>query len=111
MKLSEIKGERVFEVIAELVDPISEIAADDEVTELLRPRRTSDGKIDKDDVVEKVRRSIPKLMREHRDALCTILSTTQGVSKEDYVESLTMNKFMDDVFEILTDKDLVSFFG
>ena len=37
MKLSDIKGDRVFDVIADLIDPVASIAQDAQAAALFRP--------------------------------------------------------------------------
>ena len=43
MKLSKIKGERVFDVIADIINPIANIAEDKEAAALFQRQKLPDG--------------------------------------------------------------------
>lgn len=110
MRLSEIKGERVFDVIADIIEPACNIAQDEDAASLFdRSRKRPDGMSAKDFALERVKASMPKLMRSHKDDLVAIMSAIEGVSADEYRESLTMQKLIQGVYEILTDDDLLAF--
>ena len=110
MKLSEIKGERVFDVIAELIVPIANIAADPDASRLFKKERPPKGQDAKDFLIDKVKKSGPVLMKKHKKDVVTILSAIEGVSKKEYSESLTMAKLITDVVELLNDELFISVF-
>lgn len=110
MRLSEIRGERVFDVIADIIEPCCNIAQDKEAAALFdRSEKRPDGVSQKDFALGKVRRSVPTLMRGHKDDLIAILSAVDGVSPDEYRDGLTMAKLVQGVYEILTDEDLLAF--
>lgn len=110
MRLSEIKGERVFDVIADIIEPACNIAQDEDAASLFdRSEARPDGTSAKDFALGKVKRAVPKLMRTHKDDLVAILSAIEGVDPDEYRESITMSKLVQSVFEILTDEDLLAF--
>lgn len=110
MRLSEIKGERVFDVIAEIIEPACNIAQDKEAADLFdRSKERPDGMSAKDFALERVKASMPKLMRTHKDDLVAILAAIEGVTPSEYMDGLTMPKLIQGVFEILTDEDLLAF--
>ena len=110
MRLSEIKGERVFDVIADIIEPCCNIAQDEDASALFsRTEKRPDGVSGKDFVLGKVKRSMPSLMRTHKDDLVAILSAVEGVDPDEYREALTMSKLIQGVYEILTDEDLLAF--
>lgn len=110
MRLSEIKGERVFDVIADIIEPACNIAKDEDAADLFdRSRKRPDGMSAKDFALERVKASMPKLLRSHKDDLVVILAAMEGVSADEYRESLTMPKLIQGVYEILTDDDLLAF--
>ena len=110
MRLSEIKGDRVFDVIADIIEPCCNIAQDKEASALFdRKQKRPDGVSAKDFVLDRVKRSLPTLMRTHKDDLIAILSSIEGVSPDEYRESLTMPKLIEDMYETLTDEDLLAF--
>ena len=110
MRLSEIKGERVFDVIADIIEPACNIAQDKEASEIFdRSKKRPDGVSAKDFALSRIKASMPTLLKTHKDDLVAILSTIEGVSKEEYLDGLTMPKLIQGVFEILTDEDLLAF--
>jgi len=110
MRLSEIKGDRVFEVIADIIEPVCNIAQDKDAASLFdRSEKRPDGVSANDFALNKVKRAVPKLMRSHKDDLVAILSAVEGVDPEEYREGLTMPKLIQGVYEIMTDEDLLAF--
>lgn len=108
MKLSDIKGERTFEVIADLIEPISNIASDERAAGLFSRERPTDME-PREFALRKARENAPALIRDHKDDLVAIFSTLEGVSAEEYVKGLTMGSLIGDLYTILTDKDLLAF--
>lgn len=111
MKLSEIKGERVFDVIAELIEPIATIAQDNEVSSLFKREKVPKGMTAREFAVEKIKDCMPKLVKNHKDELCAILGAIEGMSKEEYAENVTMMRLMKDIIELLNDDEFTAFFG
>lgn len=110
MRLSEIRGERVFDVIADIIEPACNIAQDKEAAALFdRSEKRPEGMTAVDFALGRVKRSMPQLMRNHKDDLVTILSAIDGVDQGEYRASLTMSKLVQGVYEILTDEDLLAF--
>lgn len=110
MRLSEIRGERVFDVIADIIEPACNIAQDKEAASLFdRSEVRPDDMGQAEFALSKVRKAVPKLMRSHKDDLIAILSAIEGTSPEEYREGLTMPKLIQGVYEILTDEDLLAF--
>lgn len=110
MRLSEIKGERVFDVIADIIEPACSIAQDKEAADLFdRSKKRPEGMEPRDFALQRVKSAVPKLMRSHKDDLVAIMSAIEGVSADEYLEGLTMPKLIQGVYEILTDDDLLAF--
>lgn len=101
MGLSDIKGERVLEVIADLVEPLANIAGDERVFALFDQSG--------DDLPTKAKKALPVLLKEHKDDLIAVLSTVKGVSAKEYAESMTFSSVLGDVYAIITDEELLSF--
>lgn len=111
MKLSEIKGERVFDVIADVIDPIVSIAQDEDAAALFKPQPLPEGMQPWDFFLQRVKRSFPPLMRTHKDDFITIMAALNGVSTEEYAENVTMATLFSDLIELVTDQEFASFFG
>lgn len=110
MKLSDIKGERVFDVIAEVIEPITKIAEDEDAAKLFHRDVCPDDMAPWQFFVRKLRRHLPALVKGHKAELVHILSTIQGVADEEYVESMTLGSLIRDLTELVTDVEFVSFF-
>lgn len=108
MKLSEIKGERTLDVIADLVDPVANIAQDKAFMDIVKTK-PAEGEDKVSAMVERVRGAIPLLLIEHRDDVVAIMATIEGVTVAEYVESLSLPKLAKDVMDVLTDEDLLGF--
>lgn len=110
MRLSEIKGERVFDVIADIIEPCCNIASDKEAAALFdTSEKKPDGMTTAEYAMARVKRSVPKLMRSHKEDLVTILAAISGEEVDEYRESLTMQKLIQGIYEIVTDEDLLAF--
>ena len=110
MRLSEITGDRVFEVIADVIEPACNIAQDKDAAELFdRTQKRPDGMTQEEFALSRVKKSVPKLMRSHKDDLIAILAAIEGVDKQEFADNLTMPKLIQGVYEILTDEDLLAF--
>ena len=103
MRLSDIKGDRVFDVIADIIEPIANIASDETASALFKREKLPDGMTAKAFLLERARKSAPALLKWHKGDIITILATIEGVSSEDYRASLTLAKLMQDAVELLTD--------
>lgn len=109
MRLSDIKGDRVFDVIADLVDPVAAIATSAEAKELRTKRECPEGVDPRDYMAARIRRVLPKLIREHKGDAITVLATIEGVSAEEYAESLTLPKLIADATDLVSDEVFLDF--
>lgn len=94
MRLSEVKNEDALDMLADLIEPASEILADKKVQELIKTKNR--GAI------------IKGLIKDHKKTIIEILAIIDGVPVEEYeVNVFTLPiKLLD----LLNDKELVSFF-
>jgi hypothetical protein len=82
MKLSDIKGERAIEVIADLIEPIANIASDKECADLfsVKPVRDEDKKVTaRKHIVKKV----PLLLKTHKRDVIQIVATLDSKTIDD----------------------------
>lgn len=110
MRLSDIKGERTLEVIAEVIDPICNIAEDSEAMALFRREKLPDGMGAKAFLLQRVRKSIPALLKRHKGDIIAILSAIEGVSPEEYSDALNLAKLFRDATDLLTDEAFADLF-
>lgn len=109
MRLSEIRGDRVFDVVADITEPLCNIATDEQAAYLFKRVAIPEGMSKEEFALSKVRKAVPVLMREHKSDLCAILAALEGVPVEEYRESMSMASLVKGVYEILTDEDLLAF--
>ena len=69
MKLSDIKGDRTLEVIAEIIDPIANIVEDDTASAMFRREKLPDGVTAKKFLLQRARKSLPVLLKDCTDLL------------------------------------------
>jgi len=110
MRLSDIKGDRVFDVIADIIDPIANIAEDQAVMPLFRLERVAEGESPKTVLVNKIRKALPALLKGHKGDIIAILASIQGVTKEAYTTSLTLANLAADCVELLCDDAFTELF-
>lgn len=104
MRLSDINGDRVFDVIADIIDPIANIASDETASDLFKREKLPEGMTAKSFLLERARKAVPALLKGHKSDIITVLATIEGVSADDYRSSLTLAKLMQDTAELLTDE-------
>ena len=110
MKLSDIKGERTFDVIADIIDPIANIAEDKEASELFHKKAAPDGMNPKAFLMQRIKKSVPKLLRGHKKDVISILSTIAGVNEHEYCENLNLVKLTKDCIDLLNDDAFMTLF-
>ena len=104
MRLSDIQGERVFDVIADIIDPIANIAEDDAASAMFKREKLPEGMTAKKFMTQRARKALPALLKGHKGDIIAILASIEGVSVERYKDALNLVKLMRDATEILTDE-------
>ena len=104
MRLSDIKGDRVFDVIADIIDPIANIASDETASSLFKREKLPEGMTAKEFVTQRARKALPALLKGHKGDIIAILASIEGVSAESYKGALNLVKLMRDATELLTDE-------
>lgn len=110
MRLSDIKGERTLDVIADIIDPIANIAEDKKAVDLFTKKKLPKGMTVKQFLLKRARESVPALLKDHKADVIAILSTIEGVSPEVYTGELNLAKLFKDCVELLTDEAFTAFF-
>lgn len=110
MRLSDIKGKRTMEVLAEIVEPIVNIAADTEAAELFQRKTLPEGMEVKEFVIQRMRLGLPALLRRHKNDLLIIMSTLEGVDIETYAEGMDFGKLLFGLADLITDEVFAAFF-
>ena len=94
MKLSQIKGDRAYDIFTEVIEPIGNIMMDEEARNMLSDMKD-----------KKATKILPKIMKSHKNDLIKILAILDGVSINEYKESLTLSKLTNDFVDLLTDEE------
>ena len=110
MRLSDIKGDRTLEVIAEVIDPICNIAEDDAAMSMFRREKLPEGMEPKKFLLARARKSLPVLLKHHKGDIIAILSSIDGVSPERYQGALNLVKLFKDATDLLTDEAFAELF-
>lgn len=97
MRLSEIKGEKAFEVLTELLEPLAEISADKRVTRLLTEKKLMD--------------AVKIILKEHQSSIVAILAALDGENPDGYLEKVTLVTLPARLLELMSDKEFMQLFG
>lgn len=81
MKLSEIKGERAIEVIADLIEPITEIASSEKIKGMF-PIVPKEGETPDKAAMRVIKTNIPELLKFHKKEVAKILGTLENTDPE-----------------------------
>lgn len=109
MKLSDVRGERVFDVMADIIAPVCRIAKSNDLSSILQRDKLKKGEDPRAHVLGKVERHLPNLIREHHGDVVAVLASIEGVSTEEYMESMTIMSLYNDVYELLADESFLDF--
>jgi hypothetical protein len=115
MKLSEIKGERSIDVIAEVLEQVSKIAQDEEALKFFTEKPKVDEKgnflepIEKF-VMKRIGEKLPYLLKNHKTELYTIFAVMENVELKEYVDTVTVSKIIKSIADLFTDESITSLF-
>lgn len=109
MKLSDIKGDRVLDVIADIIDPIANMVQDKDVAAMFKREAVPDGMEARDFFAKRMRKGLPVLLKSHKADIIAIMAAIEGVAPEQYAASLDIPKLFTDVMELVTDDALLNF--
>lgn len=109
MKLSDIKGDRVLDVIADIIDPIANIVQDKDVAAMFERKAVPEGMEARDFFAERMRKGMPVLLKGHKADIIAIMAAIEGVTPEQYAASLDFTKLFADVMELVTDNAFLDF--
>lgn len=110
MKLSDIQGDRVFDVIADIIDPIANIAEDKKASAMFRREKLPEGMTAKRFMMQRARKALPALLKDHKGDIIAILAAIEGVSADAYKGALNLVKLSQDTVELLTDDAFTELF-
>lgn len=109
MKLSDIKGDRVLDVIADIINPIANIVQDKDVAAMFKREAVPEGMEARDFFAKRMCKGLPVLLNGHKADIIAIMAAIEGVTPEQYAESLDFPKLFTDVMELVTDDAFLNF--
>lgn len=109
MRLSDIKGPRTLDVIADITAPIARIAADENAAALFAPQKAPKGVTPTQLFARRAEKAVPALLRDHHADVVAIIAAINGVKPEDYERDMTLASVLRDVTELLTDEAFLGF--
>lgn len=109
MKLSDIKGDRVFDVIADIIDPIANMVQDKDVAAMFKREAVPDGMEARDFFAKRMCKGLPVLLKGHKADIIAVMAVIEGVTPEQYTASLDFAKLFTDVMELVTDDAFIDF--
>lgn len=109
MKLSDIKGDRVLDVIADIIDPIANMVQDKDVAAMFKREVVPDGMEVRDFFAKRMCKGLPVLLKSHKADIIAIMAAIEGVTPEQYAASLDFPKLFTDVMELVTDDAFLNF--
>lgn len=109
MRLSDVKGERTFEVVADIIEPVYRIAQDEAAVEMLSPKPCPEGEDPKKFMARRLVAGVPALLRSHKGDLVAIMAAIEGEDVEEYAASLDLAKLATSLAELVSDPALMGF--
>lgn len=109
MKLSDIKGDRVLDVIADIIDPIANIVQDKDVAAMFERKAVPEGMDARGFFAKRMRKGLPILLKGHKVDIIAIMAAIEGVTPEQYAASLDLPKLFTDAMELITDDAFLDF--
>lgn len=96
MKLTDYKNEDALDLLADILDPFSEILADKEIIKMFQDKNATRIK------------AVQYLLKEHKKPILQIMARLDGVPVEQY--EINLLDIPKKLLEILNDKELIDFF-
>ena len=97
MKLSEIKGEKALDTIAELIEPVAEIICD---AEIAKTRKQEGGRV----------KAISIAIKNHKSAVMSILAALNGQTVEEYAKECNVLSLPKQLLDIINDPVMFDLF-
>lgn len=109
MGLADIKGDKAFDVFAEIMEPIINISMDEEVKGLFEVTEVPEGVDREKFAMERVKKYFPILLKKHKNDLIVILAALEGKSAREYKKNLSVPGIFQSVNGLLVDPTFRAF--
>lgn len=98
MRLSDFKGEEALDVLADIIEPLSNIITDDDIQRMAKEKDTP------------VLAMVKPAIKNHKKDLIAILARLENLPVEEYEETMTLITLPKQVLELLNDPEVQSLF-
>lgn len=110
MKLSEIRGERALEVIADLIEPIGKMAETESAKNLFKKEAAPEGEDPKKYAKRRLLKGIPSLIKENKSEIIAILAAVNNKTPEEYVKAFGLATLVKDALDLVGDSEFIELF-
>ena len=111
-EVGKLEGERALEFAVAAIDPICNIAKDDAAADIFYGHELPEGTDAEEFLIKCLRKSIPMLIKKHKDDLIAIICANQGITPEEYASGeVIMLKLAADITQMISDASFRSFFA
>lgn len=107
MALDALKGEAALDAVADLIDPVFEIAQDEAFKGLFSGLGEGGSK----ELASRLRKAAPQLIKAHKGAVVRIMAATQGKTEQEVMEGMTVFSLPMWLVSALNDPVLLGFLG
>lgn len=108
--LETLKGERLFDFLADCIEPVANLAESQSVKELLEPKDVPEGMDAKSFAMARLKSGLPAVLRENKREIIAVLAAAEGENPEEYGRNLTLPALIHGAAELVGDKDFIDFF-
>lgn len=113
MKISEIKGEKLFDILADVIEPITNIADSAPMQaifdDIAARSKDNDAQSIAQFTIDEIRAHVPQLLRENKKDMIKLLSVLNEQTTQEYCADLTLGKLMSDSLDLLAQDEMVRF--
>lgn len=108
--INDIKGEKSFDVLADVMDITFTLAEDENVMKFVnRGESIPEGEDATEWGVKMIKECVPKMIREHKDALASLIAISKDMTKAKYLKEVTPQELWRDVIALFNDSTFTGF--
>lgn len=109
-KLSEITMEQGFDIVADILVPIMNIAEDETARDFFTKEKPQEGENAIQMALRRIKSSLPVLIKKHKEDLVCIMAALNTQTVEEYKQSKGFVGLVKDVMALANDEDLQGLF-
>ena len=109
-KISEIRGTDTIDLFAEIIEPVANIATDPAMADVFKVEAVDEDADTRELAKQRLIKHVPKLIKTHKNDVVAILAAINSTPVDEYEKSLNVATLLRDVYDVVTDEELVGFF-